>query len=66
MVSTVMVAPALKSGALVQLMRGYKLPTIDVHALFPAGPRPSAKVRALVDYLMGELKVRLKEMPHAI
>jgi DNA-binding transcriptional LysR family regulator len=66
MVSTVMVAPALKSGALVQLMRGYKLPTIDVHALFPGGPRPSAKVRALVDYLMAEMKVPLKEMPHAI
>jgi DNA-binding transcriptional LysR family regulator len=66
MASTVMVAPALTSGALVQLMRGYKLPSIDVHALFPAGPRPSTKVRALVDYLMAELKVPLKEMPHAI
>jgi hypothetical protein len=27
-----------------------------VHAIFPAGPRPSAKVRALVDFLAGELK----------
>lgn len=56
MTSSVMAGPEVKSGTLVQLLRGYKLPPVDVHAVFPSGPRPSAKVRALVDYLAAELK----------
>jgi DNA-binding transcriptional LysR family regulator len=54
--STVMVGPEIEAGLLVQVLRGYKLPSVDVHAVFPGGPRPSAKVRALVDYLVAELK----------
>ena len=56
MASSVMAGPEVKAGALVQLLRGYRLPAVEVHALFPSGPRPSAKVRALVDYLVKELK----------
>jgi len=56
MVSTVMAGPEVKAGALVALLRSYKLPTVDVHAVFPGGPRPSTKVRALVDFLAQELK----------
>ena len=56
MVSTVMAGAEVKAGTLVQVLRSYKLPSVDVHAVFPGGPRPSAKVRALVDYLMAELK----------
>jgi DNA-binding transcriptional LysR family regulator len=56
MASTVLTGPEVKSGALVQLLRGYELPPVDVYAVFPGGPRPSAKVRALVDYLVTELK----------
>jgi DNA-binding transcriptional LysR family regulator len=56
MVSTVMAGPEVKAGTLVVLLRGYKLPTVDVHAVFPGGPRPSTKVRALVDFLAQELK----------
>jgi len=56
MMSTVMAGDELKAGQLVPLLRGYKLPSIDVHAVFPGGPRPSAKVRALVEYLAGELE----------
>lgn len=48
--------PEVKAGTLVQILRGYKLPAVEVNALFPSGPRPSAKVRALVDYLVKELK----------
>jgi hypothetical protein len=48
--------PEVKAGMLVPLLRGYKLSTIDVHAIFPGGPRPSTKVRALVDFLVQELK----------
>jgi DNA-binding transcriptional LysR family regulator len=56
MASTVMFEPEIRTGALVPLLRGYKLSTVDVHAVFPGGPRPSAKVRALVDFLVQELK----------
>ena len=56
MASTVLAGPEVKAGSLVQLLRGYKLPSVDAHAVFPGGPRPSAKVRALVDYLAAELK----------
>ncbi len=56
MVSTVMAGPEVKAGMLVPLLRGYKLSTVDVHAVFPGGPRPSAKVRAFVDFLAEELK----------
>jgi DNA-binding transcriptional LysR family regulator len=56
MVSSVMAGPEVKAGKLVQVLRGYKLPSVDVHAVFPGGPRPSTKVRALVDYFAAELK----------
>jgi DNA-binding transcriptional LysR family regulator len=56
MASTVMAGPEVKAGTLVQVLRSYALPPVDVHAVFPAGPRPSAKVRALVDFLIQELK----------
>lgn len=56
MVSTVMAGPEVKAGTLVALLRSYKLPTVDVHAVFPGGPRPSTKVRALVDFLAQELR----------
>jgi len=58
MVSTVMAGAEVKAGALVPLLRGYKLSPVDVHAVFPGGPRPSAKVRALVDYLVQELRTK--------
>lgn len=56
MASTVMCGAEVKAGLLVPLLRGYKLEPVEVHAVFPGGPRPSAKVRTLVDYLVRELK----------
>jgi DNA-binding transcriptional LysR family regulator len=51
-----MAGDEIKAGLLVPLLRGYKLPSVDAHAVFPGGPRPSAKVRTLVDYLARELR----------
>jgi DNA-binding transcriptional LysR family regulator len=56
MASTVMVGAEIKSGALVEVLRGYRMDPVEVHALFPGGPRPSAKVRAFVDFLAAELR----------
>jgi DNA-binding transcriptional LysR family regulator len=56
MASTVMCAAEVKAGTLVPLLRSYRLEPVEVHAVFPGGPRPSTKVRALVDYLARALK----------
>jgi DNA-binding transcriptional LysR family regulator len=56
MASTVMCREELKSGKLVRLLPDYALDPVEVHALFPGGPRPSAKVRALSEYLAAELR----------
>ena len=56
MPTTVMCTAEVKAGSLVPLLRAYKLEPMDVHAVFPGGPRPSTKVRALVDFLVQELK----------
>jgi DNA-binding transcriptional LysR family regulator len=51
MASEVMCGRELAAGALVPLLRDYALEPILVHAVFPGGPRPSAKVRTFVDFL---------------
>jgi DNA-binding transcriptional LysR family regulator len=56
MATTVMCEAEIKAGALVPLLRNYKLDPVDVHAIFPGGPRPSTKVRALVDFLAQEIR----------
>lgn len=56
MTSPVMAGPEIEAGALVPLLKSYRLAPVDVYAVFPAGPRPSTKVRALVDFLAEELK----------
>jgi DNA-binding transcriptional LysR family regulator len=56
MASTVMCGAEVEAGLLVPVLRHYTVPPVEVHALFPSGPRPSTKVRALVEYLASELK----------
>jgi len=47
----------LERGDLVRLLPDYSLPTIDVHAVMPAGRRSPAKARAFIDYLASALAV---------
>jgi len=56
MMSSAMCGPELKAKQLIPLLRDYTMDPVDVHAVFPGGPRPSAKVRAFVDFLAERLK----------
>ncbi len=56
MASTVMFGAEVAEGKLVTLLPEYSLEPVPVHAVFPAGPRPSTKVRALVDYLLNTIR----------
>jgi len=56
MTSPVMAGPEIEAGALVPVLKSYKLAPVEVYAVFPAGPRPSTKVRTLVDFLAEELR----------
>jgi DNA-binding transcriptional LysR family regulator len=51
----VMAGDELRSGQLTQLLQAYSLDPAEVYAVFPAGPKPSAKVRAIVDHLSASL-----------
>ena len=53
----VMAGEELRTGQLTQLLKPYRLDPAEVHAVFPAGPRPSAKVRAIVEDLAASLDV---------
>jgi DNA-binding transcriptional LysR family regulator len=53
----VMAGEELRTGQLTQLLEPYRLDPAEVYAVFPAGPRPSAKVRAIVDHLATSLSV---------
>ncbi|MGO6993003.1 LysR substrate-binding domain-containing protein [Rhizobium johnstonii] len=51
----VMAGDELRTGQLTQLLEPYRLDPAEVYAVFPAGPRPSAKVRGIVDHLEARL-----------
>jgi DNA-binding transcriptional LysR family regulator len=53
--TSVMAGEELRTGQLIHLLEPYRLDPAEVYAVFPAGPRPSAKVRALVDHLEASL-----------
>ena len=47
---TFMAAPYLASGALVQVLPGWKTPPIPIHVVYPPNRHLSAKVRSFVDW----------------
>ena len=51
----VMAGEELPDGRLTQLLTSYWLDPAEVYAIYPAGPRPSAKVRSIVDHLGASL-----------
>lgn len=53
--TSVMAGEELRAGQLARLLEPYRLDPAEVYAVFPAGPRPSAKVRAIVDHLEASL-----------
>jgi DNA-binding transcriptional LysR family regulator len=54
-VSQWMCGTELESGEVHQILPDYDLKPVEVHALYPAGPRPSPKVRTFSDFLAAEL-----------
>lgn len=54
-VTTIMSAPGLSDGSLIQLLSDFELEPLKAFAVFPSGPKPSAKVRALVAHLIAVL-----------
>jgi DNA-binding transcriptional LysR family regulator len=59
--SAAMCNAELRSGTLVALLTDYALEPVELHAVLPGGPRPSAKVRAFTDFLAEAFKA----IPHA-
>jgi len=45
----------LERGEVRTVLSDYPLEPVDVHAVYPAGPRPAPKVRAFSDYLAAKL-----------
>jgi DNA-binding transcriptional LysR family regulator len=50
-VSRWMCRAELERGEVQRILADYELDSVDVHAIYPAGPHPSPKVRAFSDYL---------------
>ena len=46
----------LEAGDLVPILSSYQLDWVELHAVYPAGRRPSLKVRTFSDYLAAQLK----------
>ncbi len=51
---TFLVGPHLRAGRLVPLLPGYRVPDIDILAVYPSRRHLSAKVRAMIDFLADE------------
>lgn len=53
--TTVLAKKLLREGRLVQLLSDYDIEPLKAFAVFTSGPKPSAKVRALVTHLIAAL-----------
>ena len=55
LVSRWMCSAELERGELSHVLQNYQLDPVEVHAIYPAGRRPSPKVRSFSDYLAANL-----------
>lgn len=55
MVPSVAAKAEIEAKRLMRLLPAYALEPTEVHAVFPGGPKPSAKVRAFVDFLAADM-----------
>jgi DNA-binding transcriptional LysR family regulator len=55
-----MCSAELERGELSHVLPGYQLDPVEVHAVYPAGRRPSPKVRSFSDYLAANLGGTMK------
>ncbi len=53
--SDALLEPAIGAGQLVRLLPDWNLPTRPVHVVRRQEPRPSAKLRSFVDFLVAHL-----------
>ncbi|MES2129224.1 MAG: LysR family transcriptional regulator [Pseudomonadota bacterium] len=53
---TFLVGEDIRAGRLVQLLPAYRLPDIDILAVYPSRRHLSAKVRAMIDFLAAEFE----------
>jgi DNA-binding transcriptional LysR family regulator len=51
---TFLIGPDLRAGRLVSLLPGWRVPDIDILAVYPSRRHLSAKVRAMIDFLADE------------
>ncbi len=63
-VSQWMCRAELERGELRRVLSDYQLEPVEVHAVYPAGRRPSPKVRALSDYLAAKLGGKVETPDH--
>jgi DNA-binding transcriptional LysR family regulator len=54
-----MMAPELASGAVVPALAEWRLPGIDLWAVFPAGRLPTAKARAFTAWFEEQMRDRI-------
>lgn len=57
MSSNVAFSEGLERGALVRLLEEFELAPLEVHAVLPQGPRPSPKVRSVIEFLAERLSI---------
>jgi DNA-binding transcriptional LysR family regulator len=53
---TFLVGADLRAGRLVQVLPEYRLPDIDIQAVYPSRRHLSAKVRVMIDFLVEQFK----------
>ena len=51
----IVVAPYVRTGALVELLQGFEGPSLPIHAVYPSRRHLSAKVRSFIDFLAARL-----------